>query len=43
MRLPNTQIRVIPNAGHALPYDQPDIFMRKTLDFLSADANARSS
>ncbi len=34
-RLPNAQMRVISDAGHALPYDQPDAFWATTLDFLS--------
>ena len=34
-RLPNAQMRVIADAGHALPYDQPEAFLATTLDFLS--------
>jgi pimeloyl-ACP methyl ester carboxylesterase len=34
-RLPNAQMRVISDAGHALPYDQPEAFLATTFDFLS--------
>lgn len=34
-RLPSARMRVIPDAGHALPYDQPATFIDAVLDFLA--------
>lgn len=34
-RIPNARFRTIADAGHALPYDQPEAFLASTLDFLS--------
>jgi len=34
-RIPNARFRMIGDAGHALPYDQPEAFLTSTLDFLS--------
>ncbi|HEY52387.1 MAG TPA: alpha/beta fold hydrolase [Caldilineae bacterium] len=34
-RLPSAQMRVIADAGHALPYDQPEAFVDAVLDFLA--------
>jgi pimeloyl-ACP methyl ester carboxylesterase len=34
-RIPNARFRMIGDAGHALPYDQPEAFLASTLDFLS--------
>ena len=33
-RIPRARLRVIPDAGHALPYDQPEAFIKHTLEFL---------
>ncbi len=34
--LPNAQWQVVPDAGHALPWDQPDAFCKHVLNFLGA-------
>lgn len=34
-RISNARLRTITDAGHALPYDQPEAFLASTLDFLS--------
>ncbi len=34
-RIPSAQFRLIADAGHALPYDQPEAFLASTLEFLS--------
>ena len=34
-RLPAAQLHIIPGAGHALPYDQPDRFLEVVLPFLA--------
>ena len=34
-RISNARFRTIADAGHALPYDQPEAFLASTLDFLS--------
>jgi len=34
-RLPSAQMRVIADAGHALPYDQPQAFLATAIDFLA--------
>lgn len=34
--LPHAQWHLIPDSGHATPYDQPELFNRVLLDFLSA-------
>lgn len=33
-RIPRARLRVIADAGHALPYDQPEAFIKHTLEFL---------
>lgn len=33
--LPSTQMKVIPDAGHALPYDQPEAFVTAARSFLA--------
>jgi pimeloyl-ACP methyl ester carboxylesterase len=33
-RIPCARFRTISDAGHALPYDQPEAFLAATLDFL---------
>lgn len=37
-RLPNSEINLIADSGHATPYDQPDLFNRLVLDFVRANA-----
>ena len=33
--IPNSQLVIIPNSGHATPIDQPEAFNRTVLEFLS--------
>ncbi|MCP4164680.1 MAG: alpha/beta hydrolase [Chloroflexi bacterium] len=37
-RLPRARLRVLRDAGHALPFDQPDLFLKTTLEFLCNSA-----
>lgn len=37
--LPHARLHVIPDAGHALPYDQPDAFVQAVIPFLAAAMN----
>lgn len=34
-RIPNARLLVVPGSGHATPYDQPDLFNRLVLEFVS--------
>jgi 3-oxoadipate enol-lactonase len=34
--IPHARLLVVPDSGHATPYDQPDVFNRAVLEFLSA-------
>jgi pimeloyl-ACP methyl ester carboxylesterase len=34
-RIPNARLLVVPDSGHATPYDQPDLFNRLVLEFVS--------
>lgn len=39
--IPHARLLVVPDSGHATPYDQPDIFNRAVLDFIrSAPGNS---
>ncbi len=37
-RLPQARLRVLRDAGHVLPFDQPDLFLKATLEFLCSSA-----
>lgn len=38
--IPGAQLFLVPNAGHVLHFEQPDVFNRELLKFLKADAGA---
>lgn len=35
-RIPHAQVRIVPDSGHATPYDQPQLFNGLLLEFLAA-------
>ncbi len=36
-RIPDARLLVVPGSGHATPYDQPDLFNRLVLEFVSGN------
>jgi 3-oxoadipate enol-lactonase len=35
-RIPGARLLVVPDSGHATPYDQPHVFNRLVLEFMAA-------